>query len=166
MSFESSVYLLFLIAVIALVEIVLLIVNYKGRFKYGMYEQTSVWRWFDKQRRIIAYLYFPASFIFTVVIAPFVLAILGAIALQIPMELFNFSIPLELVLSSMFGVLIGVLSFDVWMDRFALRCFETCYRTCQHNRECASFRSETCIIPHVQHNSKALLSLLEGENDM
>lgn len=165
MSFESSLYLGFLILVIALVEIVLLIVNYKGRFKYRMYEQTSVWRWFDKQRGILAYLYFPASFIFTVIIAPILLALPGLVALEILVELFDFSIPVELMLSSVLGAIIGALLFNVWMDKFSLKCFKTCYLTCQHNQKCASFRSEVCIIPHVRHNSKALLSLLERKDD-
>lgn len=161
MSLESSVYLLFLITAIALLEIVLLIVNYKGRFKYGMYEQTSIWRRFDKQRGIIRYLYFPVSFFYTVVIVPFLLTILGAIALGILQGLFNFLIPLELVLSSLFGVVIGVLLFNQFKDKFSVRCFETCYRTCGHNRECATFRAEACILPHGQHNGEVLLSLLE-----
>lgn len=161
MSLESSVYLLFLITVIALLEIVLLIVNYKGRFKYGMYEQTSIWRRFDKKRGIVRYLYFPVSFIYTVVIVPFLLTILGAIAFGILHGLFNFLIPFELVLSSLFGVVIGVLLFNQFKDKFSVRCFETCYRTCKHNRECATFRAEACILPHGQHNGEVLLSLLE-----
>jgi len=161
LSLESSVYLLFLIAVIALLEIVLLIVNYKGRFKYGMYEQTSIWRRFDKKRGIVRYLYFPVSFIYTVVIVPFLLTILGTIALGILHGLFNFLIPLELVLSSLFGVLIGVLFFNQFKDKFAVRCFETCLRTCKDNRECATFRAKACVLPYSQHNGEALLTLLE-----
>jgi len=125
---------------------------------------ASHWRWFDKQHGFLAYLYFPVSFIYTVVIVPFALSILGVIVLQ-TLRWFHFSIPLELILSSLFGIIIGVLLFNLLADRFSVRCFETCYRTCKHNRECASLRSQKCMIPHVQHNSKALLSLSRRKDE-
>ena len=137
-------------------KLYLLWVNYKGRFRYGLWEHSSIWRKLDKKIGVFS---LAVDFVLTIMIL-FVLSALISVL---------FAFPTEIALGFVLFGAIGGTFVNVAFDRLSVDVFEKNCLKCEHKKECLKFVDENCgIEPLKQRSRRAVLykEKLGGKKEM
>ena len=117
-------------------------VNYKGRFRYGLWEQSSLWRKLDKRIRVF-------SLVFDFVLSIIIIIVLSALIVL------AFTIPTETALLFVLFGAIGWTSVNMAVDQMNVRGFEKSCLQCKHKKDCLIFHREKCTREPIRQLSKS-----------
>ena len=129
----------------------LLWINYKGRFRYNLWERSPLWRTLDEKVGVFSLV---LDFIFSLVIV-FVFSSLIISGAKVPTETaFSF------VLFGATGWTFMNMAFDkISISRFEENCLQ-----CKHKRECYDFHTKNCVSKPVTQLSKSAMLYAEKLN--
>lgn len=120
----------------------LLWVNYKGRFRYGLWESSSFWRTLDKKIGVFSLvLDFVFSISIVLVLSTFIVLI--------------FDVPTEIALTFVLFGAIGWTFVNMAADKISVEGFEKNCLQCKHKEECMKFHHENCSIEAVKQRPKS-----------
>lgn len=119
-------------------------VNYKGRFKYGLWERSPFWRKLDKRIGVFSLVF------------DFLLSIATIIALSALIVL-AFSLAPEIALSFVLFGAIGWTSVNMAFDKINVDAFEKNCLQCKHKKDCSNFHHEKCISEPIKQLSKSAI---------
>lgn len=123
-------------------------VNYKGRFRYELWEHSPFWRKLDKRIGVLSLvLDFVASLVIIVVLSAFIVVL--------------FEAPPETALSFVLFGAIGWTFVNMAVDHINVSKFEKNCLQCQHKKECMNFHNEKCISEPIKQLSKSAVAYEE-----
>lgn len=122
----------------------LLWVNYKGRFRYGLWESSSFWRTLDKKVGVFSLV---LDFVLSIAIVLVLSAFIGLI----------FAVPTEIGLGFVLFGAIGWTFVNMAVDKMSVERFEKNCLHCKHKQECMKFHHENCSIEGVKQLSKSAI---------
>ena len=117
-------------------------VNYKGRFRYGLWEHSSFWRRLDKRIGVFSLVVdFLLTFMIIVVLSSLVVLLFG--------------VPVETGLSFVLFGAIGWTSVNMAVDHINVSKFEKNCLLCKHKKDCMIFHNERCISEPIKQLSRS-----------
>jgi hypothetical protein len=119
-------------------------VNYKGRFRYGLWESSPFWRTLDKKVGVFS------------LALDFVLSITIVLLLSAFISL-TFAVPTEIALAFVLFGAIGWTIVNVGVDKISVERFEKNCLHCKHKQECMKFHHENCSIEGVKQLSRSAI---------
>ena len=119
-------------------------VNYKGRFRYGLWEHSSFWRRLDRKIGVF-------SLVFDFVASLVIIIVLSAVIVSM------FAVSAETALSFVLFGAIGWTFVNMAIDDINVSRFEKNCLRCQHRKECMSFHDERCISERIKQLSKSAI---------
>jgi len=122
----------------------LLWVNYKGRFRYGLWESSSFWRTLDKKVGVF-------SLVLDFLLSIAIVLVLSALVVLI------FAVPTEIGLGFVLFGAIGWTFVNMAVDKMSIERFEEKCLHCKHKQECMEFHRENCSIEGVKQLSKSAI---------
>ena len=94
-----------------ILEVYLLWINYKGRFRYKLLEKSRLWSWLDSK---VGWLSLPISFVLSLILILFLSALLE----------FIFSLSVEVAVASIVSGFLGMTLTNVSFDKWSVESFE------------------------------------------
>lgn len=119
-------------------------VNYKGRFRYGLWEHSSFWRRLDRKIGVF-------SLVFDFVASIVIILVLSALIVLM------FSVTTETALSFVLFGAIGWTFVNMAVDDMNVSKFEKNCLRCQHKKECMNFHNERCISEPIKQLPKSAI---------
>ena len=119
--------------------------NYKGRFRYGLWEHSPVWRTLDRKVGVFS------------LVVDFVLSIAIVLVLSAFIDL-AFDVGTESALAFVLFGAIGWTFVNMAMDKISVEGFEKNCLKCNHKEECMNFHHENCSIEAVKQRLKSAIS--------
>ena len=119
-------------------------INYKGRFRYGLWEHGWIWRKLDKWIGVWSIVIDFMGSIWIIMVLSAVLISLLDITTEVAMSLV------------LFGA-IGWTFVNMAVDEISVKKFEKNCLQCQHKKECMNFHKEKCISEPIKQLSKSAI---------
>jgi hypothetical protein len=118
--------------------------NYKGRFRYGLREHSSVWRALDEKLGVFS------------LVVDFVLSIAIVLALSAFINLV-FDVCIEIALAFVLFGAIGWTAVNMTVDKISVEGFEKNCLQCKYKEECMRFHQDNCSIEAAKQRPKSAI---------
>lgn len=119
-------------------------VNYKGRFRYRLWENSPFWRILDKKVGIV-------SLVIDFVLSITVVLVLSAFIVLV------FATSTEIALAFVLFGAIGWTFVNMDVDKMSVEKFEKNCLSCKHKQECMEFHYENCSSEAVKQLSRSAI---------
>lgn len=119
-------------------------VNYKGRFRYRLWENSPLWRALDKKAGVF-------SLFLDFVLSIAIVAVLSALIVIV------FGVPTEIATAFILFGGIGWTFVNMAFDKISVEKFEKNCLHCKYKEECMKFHHENCSIEAVKQLSKSAI---------
>jgi hypothetical protein len=115
-------------------------VNYKARFRYGLWEHSPLWRKLDKKIGVFT---FVIDFAFSILVVLVLSALIASL----------FRINPETALSLVLSGAVGLTFTNAAFDRISVNAFEKICLNCNNKEKCMNFHNENCALQPAKQRS-------------